>query len=83
MNIDIVIDFFKWCSIINFSLLALSAIILPLAQDFIYAIHSRLWFSGSRQEHKQIIFKVFAYYKIIVFVFNIVPYIALRIITAQ
>ena len=83
MNIDIMMDFFKWCSIINCSLLALWVIILPLTQDFIYAIHSRFWFSGSRHEHKQIIFKVLAYYKIIVFVFNIVPYIALRIITAQ
>ena len=82
MDIDIMMDFLKWCSIINFSLLALSAIIFPLTQDLIYGIHSRLWFSGTRHEHKQIIFKIFAYYKIIIIVFNLVPYIALRIITA-
>ena len=79
MDIAIIMEFFKWCSIINISILILITIILPLLSNFAYSFHSKYWFSGSKEEHAQIIFKFLANYKIIIIVFNLVPYFALCI----
>ena len=79
MDIATTMEFFKWCSIINISILILASIIWPLLSKFAYSFHSKYWFSGCKEEHAQIIFKFFANYKIIIIVFNLVPYFALCI----
>ena len=75
------IQFFKCCSIINVSLLIISSIIWWLFPDFTYNINNKLFSLGlSKEEHNQIIYKTIGYYKIIIIVFNVVPYFALSII---
>lgn len=49
------------------------------AREQIHRIHSR-WFKISRAHFDAIHYAGFAAYKIAIFLFNIVPYIALRII---
>ena len=79
MQIDIAIDFFKYCSIINGSIIIVSVIIFAFGSDFSY--NNNKWlFSGSKEEFKKTIYMVLLSYKMVVIVFNIVPYVALLLI---
>ena len=52
---------------------------LMIGRDFMFAMHSKM-FSVSREELASIHYKAMAYYKLSIFMFNAVPYIALRVI---
>ena len=78
MDITTMTEFFKCCSIINISILAISTIVL-MTSDLAYNLHTKvgIW-SGSKEEHKQQMYSIIGNYKILIFVFNVVPYFALR-----
>ena len=79
MQIDIAIDFFKYCSIINGTIIIVSFIIFAFGSDFSY--NNNKWlFSGTKEEFKKTIYTVLLSYKMVVIVFNIVPYVALLLI---
>ena len=81
MDTATMIQFFKCCSIINVSILIISSIILLLFPGFAYNVNNKLFSLGlSKEEHNQIIYKTIGYYKIVIIVFNVVPYFALSMI---
>ena len=59
-------------------LLALSFLILAFAGDFAHRIHSK-WFPMPRETFNVAIYSFIGIYKIIIIVFNIVPWAALAI----
>jgi len=77
MDIATMTEFFKYCSIINISILAISAIVL-MTSDLAYNVHTKLgvW-TGSKEDHKKLVYSIIGNYKILITVFNIVPYFAL------
>ena len=78
MDIATLTEFFKYCSIINFSILLTAFIILMVTKDFTYNVHTKLGFwEGSKESHKQSMYSLLGNYKILIFMFNIVPYFAL------
>ena len=79
MDIELLTNFFMWCSIVNISLLVLSFLLWLVASDRIYALHGT-WFPMPRQTLNVIFYCLLGLYKIIVFVFNIVPWVVLEII---
>ena len=79
MTIDMVRNFFLWCSIINVGLLLISFVMFWVGRGMIYRIHSK-WFAISKEQFAMLWYAMIGFYKMIVFVFNIVPYIALCII---
>ena len=79
MDIQILTGFFMWCTIINGGMLALWTIMLILAPDLVYQTQSK-WFPISRETFNVVIYAFLGLFKIIFLVFNVVPYIALRII---
>ena len=79
MDIDSIRAFFMWCTILNFALLVFSSLFCICAGDWIYRIHSK-WFSIPREVFNVAIYSFLGLYKILVFVFNLIPYIALLII---
>ncbi|MHC4175291.1 MAG: DUF6868 family protein [Planctomycetota bacterium] len=79
MDIDCIRAFFMWCTILNFALLVLSSLMCICAGDWAYRIHSK-WFSISRETFNVAIYSFLALYKIFIFVFNLIPYIALSIV---
>ena len=79
MDIQTLTTFFMWCTILNVALLSLSSLICVCAGDWAYRIHSK-WFSISRETFNVAIYSFIALYKIFIFVFNFVPYIALLIV---
>ena len=79
MDIDSIRAFFMWCTILNVALLALSSLICLCAGDWVYRIHGK-WFSISRETFNVAIYSFLALYKILIFVFNLIPYIVLLIV---
>ncbi|MFT5665318.1 MAG: hypothetical protein ACI9JR_002726 [Gammaproteobacteria bacterium] len=77
-NMQQLIDFFGWMTAVNVGLLILFSLLLGLMKDSISAIHGKM-FSVSEDELKTIYIKYLANYKILILVFNLVPYIALKI----
>jgi hypothetical protein len=81
MDIEMLTEFFMWCSILNLSLLILSFLLVGFGfgSDLVYRMHSK-WFPMPRETFNSILYLLVGVYKIFVFVFNIVPWIALTII---
>jgi len=73
MSIEMLTEFFMWCTILNMGLLMFSFLILAFASDFVYRIHSK-WFPMPRETFNVVLYSFIGIYKIIVFVFNIVPW---------
>ena len=78
MDIATMTDFFKCCSIINFSILLIASIMIIMTKDFTYNVHSKLgvW-EGSKEAHKQSMYSILGNYKMFIIIFNVVPYFAL------
>ena len=79
MDIQTLTTFFMWCTIINLGLLILTSIVCIFLADFSYRMNNR-FFSISRETFNIGVFSFIALFKIVVIVFNLVPYIALLII---
>lgn len=79
MNIQTLTKFFMWCTILNLGLLIFSFLMLAFAGDFVYMMHGK-WFPMPRERFNAVIYSFIGFYKIIVIVFNVVPWIALAII---
>ena len=79
MTIQMLTNFFMWCTILNMGLLLLSFLILAFAGDFVYKMHSR-WFPMPRETFNVVLYSFIGIYKLMVFVFNIIPWIALMIV---
>jgi len=71
-------EFFGWMTAINFTLLLISTAAVLFLGKWITRIHGRLFrvsSSGLRGEY----FQYLANFKILVIVFNLVPFLALRL----
>jgi len=80
MNIDSLHSFFMWCTIINGCILIYSSLFLCFAPDFVYRIQSK-WYRISRENFDIIVYSYLGLLKLLFFVFNLTPYLALTILT--
>ncbi len=79
MTIDLVRDALLWCFIINIGILLWWFLFFLLAHDWVYQFHGK-WFKLPVEKFDAIHYAGMAFYKICIFVFNIVPYFALCIV---
>jgi hypothetical protein len=79
MTVEIIRNFLAWCSVINVGLLILWGLLFTLAHDLVYRIH-RKGFKLSVEKFDAIHYTGMAFFKMSIILFNIVPYIALRIV---
>ena len=79
MTIDLARDVLLWCFIINIGILLWWFLFFSLAHDWVYQFHGK-WFKLSVEKFDTIHYAAMAFYKICIFVFNIVPYLALCIV---
>ena len=79
MTIDLVRDALLWCFIINIGILLWWFLFFSLAHDWVYQFHGK-WFKLSVEKFDAIHYAGMAFFKICIFVFNIVPYFALCIV---
>ena len=77
-SIDTLTSFLGWCSVINIGVLVFTTIVLTIMREPISSIHSKL-FGLNQAELPSAYFQYLGNYKIAVFIFNVVPYIALKI----
>ncbi len=71
--------FFKWCSIINGVLLVLAALGIALGPEFGHVLQSQM-FQVAPGTLSAAMYMFLGMFKIFWLVFNIVPYVALRIV---
>ncbi len=78
MDIIAVKTFFMWCTIINGLLLVISFLVCAYAREWVYDMHSK-WFPISREAFNVAIYSFLGLFKILVLVFNLLPWIACAI----
>jgi hypothetical protein len=71
--------FLGWASLINIGLLLFSTLMVVLCRDWAVGIHSKM-FNLDPATVPKMYFEYLGQYKVLVLVFNVVPYIALRVI---
>lgn len=76
-NLNEMTLFFGWCSVINIGILMLTSISLTLFRTSITNIHAKLM-QVEAKTLPSLYFNYLANYKIFVLVFNLVPYLALK-----
>lgn len=79
MTISTLTSFFGWMSVINIGLLIFSTLMLTLFRAPIIRIHQAITGLGE-DELKQAYLNFIAYFKLLIIVFNIVPYFALTLV---
>jgi hypothetical protein len=79
MTIEIVRDTLAWCTVINWVLLLLWFLFFALAHDWTYRWHSK-WFNLSVDRFDSFNYAGMALFKISIVLFNLAPYLALRIV---
>ena len=72
--------FFLWCLIINVGLLLYWFAFFSLAHDWLYRFHGK-WFKLPVERFDTVHYAGMAIFKILIFVFNLVPYVALSIVS--
>lgn len=79
MEIQTLTRFFMWCTILNAGFLTLSFLLWITLSSFIYKMHGKL-FPMSRETFNAIFYSFLGIYKLLVYFFNIVPWLVLLII---
>lgn len=79
MNVQTLSDFLFWCAVINYAVLLIWFAAFLLAHDSMRRLHGR-WFRLSDEQFDQIHYALMGFYKLSIFFFNLVPFIALRLI---
>lgn len=78
MTIAELTTFMGWMSIINIGLLVFSALTILALRNLITKIHS-IMFAVNEQNLNKLYLQLLGQYKLLIIMFNIVPYIALKI----
>ena len=80
MTLETLRSFFGWCSVINMALLLWWFFTIVKLHDFVYKMHTK-WFNLSPEKFDELHYAAMAFFKLTVFVFYVVPYIVLCIIS--
>ena len=78
MVIELAQEILGWCSLINVALLLIWFLFIVFAHDWMFRIHTR-WFKLSSEKFDAIHYAGIGLFKMTIVIFNVVPYLALRI----
>ena len=79
-DLNTLTSFLGWCSVINIGLLLYATLMLTFFRDFVKRIHSKM-FGLSDTELETSYFNYLANFKIAVLIFNLAPYVALKLMS--
>jgi hypothetical protein len=79
MSMEMIRAALGWCTLINWGLLLWWWLFIAFAHDWVYRMHGK-WFRITPEQFSAIHYAGMAYFKMAVFMFNLVPYLALRIV---
>ncbi len=80
VDMQLITDFFMWCSLINGGLLVLWTLLIGFAPDLVYRTQYR-WIPVERSSFDSLIYGFLGLFKLFFLFFNLVPYLALLIIS--
>jgi hypothetical protein len=75
---EILIEFLGWSTLINVTLLLVMTLAIMFLHEPVSKIHAEL-FNLNKEDLGRTYFNYIAIYKILIIVFNLVPYVALKI----
>ena len=78
-TIETLIEFLGWSTLINFTFLLITTLAIMFFREPVIKIHAEL-FDLNKEDLGRAYFNYVALYKILIIMFNLVPYIALKII---
>lgn len=73
-------NFFGWCSVINIGLLLYMTLMFTLFRSFVKSLHAKM-FGLPEVDLDKAYFNYLANYKIAILIFNLVPYLALKLMS--
>ena len=79
MTVDQIRALLGWCTIINYGVLVVWFLFFLFARDWMRKLHSR-WFRLPAAHFDAIHYAGMGLYKLGIFLFNLVPYVALLIV---
>ena len=79
MTLDLTRNFLGWCTILNYFILIVWCLVFKFGHEWHYGITKRS-FSISEEEYDKVNFRGVAIYKVAILLFNLVPYLALRLV---
>ncbi|PHS11322.1 MAG: hypothetical protein COA78_09950 [Blastopirellula sp.] len=79
MDAEVIRAIFGWSSLISIGFLFYWFIMIVFAHDFVYQIHSK-WFKISVETFDAIHYGGMAFFKLSIFLFQLAPYLAMRIV---
>ena len=80
MTIELLKGTLAWSAVLNIGILLWWFLFLTFAHDWVYKLHSK-FYHIQREQFDAIHYAGMAFYKICIFTFLLVPYLALRIMT--
>lgn len=79
MNVETLTELFGWMSVISIGILMFSTFMLLAIRKFAVNVHSKM-FHIDEKDLNRAYFQYLAQFKIVVIVFHLTPYLALKII---
>jgi hypothetical protein len=79
MTLEVIRAALGWCTIINWAMLLFWWLMIVAAHDWIYSYHSK-WFNISAERFDEIHYRGMLMFKLAPVMFNLTPYLALRIV---
>jgi len=79
MDLTTLQTFFGWCTLLHMGLLIYASIMLVVLSNWVYKVHSK-WFPMPRETYNAVVYAFLGVYKLMIFVFALVPWVALLIL---
>jgi len=79
MSIETLRDALLWCAVINYGVLIVWFLFFIFAHDRLHRLHGK-WFRLSVEQFDALHYGGMTLYKVGILLFNLVPYVALRIV---
>ena len=79
MTLEVIRDALAWCTVINWAILLWWFLVFIMAHDWMYRFHGK-WFKIPVEKFDAIHYAAMALFKTAILLFNLVPYLALRIV---
>jgi hypothetical protein len=80
MRIETLRSMLAWCTLLNYAVLLIWFFVLMFARAWVFRLHTQ-WFKLSEEKFDTLHYQAMAVYKVLILVFNLTPYLALRILT--
>ncbi len=81
-SIETLTTFFGWCTVINLGLMAFGLAKLLVLRDWASGVHAKM-FGFDEKQVRAAYFHYLANYKIAIVIFNLGPYVALKIMSGN